>query len=270
MVSGTKYPILLVHGMGYRDDLRIGYWGRIPGALEAMGCRVFLGNQEANAAVDTNGRKLAERIDEILEETGADKVNIIAHSKGGLDSRYAITVLNMGDKVASLTTLATPHNGSKTVDKLLKLPDWLVRFAALCADGFARLLGDRHPDSYRVFHSFTTAGAAAFNEAVPDREGILYRSYAFVMKGPGSDLLMWLQNLVVRKIEGENDGLLTPEAVRWGEFGGTCRGVGRRGISHCDEVDLRRRPLSRKQGEGLSDVTDLYRAIAADLRERGL
>jgi triacylglycerol lipase len=67
----------------------------------------------------------------------------------------------------------------------------------------------------------------------------------------------------------ENDGLLTPEAVRWGEFKGICRGVGRRGISHNDEIDLRRRPLSKQTGDGLSDVTDLYREIVSGLRKQG-
>ena len=53
---------------------------------------------------------------------------------------------------------------------------------------------------------------------------------------------------------GENDGLLPPEAVKWGIFKGVYRGVGNRGISHCDEIDMRRRPLSKKAGEGLSDI----------------
>ena len=80
---------------------------------------------------------------------------------------------------------------------------------------------------------------------------------------------MFLPSLVVGWIEGENDGLLTPEAVKWGEFQGICRGNGRRGISHADEVDMRRRPLSRKNGDGIADITDLYRNIAVDLMKRG-
>ena len=76
------YPLLLVHGMGFRDDKKFGYWGRIPKALEEAGCRVFFGNQDSNADIETNGRHIAVRIDEILAETGAEKVNIIAHSRG--------------------------------------------------------------------------------------------------------------------------------------------------------------------------------------------
>ena len=64
---------------------------------------------------------------------------------------------------------------------------------------------------------------------------------------------------------GENDGLLPPEAVKWGIFKGVYRGAGNRGISHCDEIDMRRRPLSKKAGEGLSDILDIYREMVSDL-----
>lgn len=36
-----KYPLLMVHGMGFRDNRVIGYWGRIPKALEKCGAEVF-------------------------------------------------------------------------------------------------------------------------------------------------------------------------------------------------------------------------------------
>ena len=164
-------------------------------------------------------------------------MNIIAHSKGGLDSRYAISTLNMGEKVASLTTMSTPHNGSKSVDKLLRFPDPIVRFAGFCTDICFRIAGDKNPSTYKVFHLFSTKGAELFNKNNPDHSGVYYQSYAFVMKNPTSDMLMWLQNLVVGIWEGENDGLLTPDSVKWGNFKGIYRGNGRRGISHCDEID---------------------------------
>lgn len=63
------------------------------------------------------------------------------------------------------------------------------------------------------------------------------------MKSPFSDITLAIPNLVVGWIEGENDGLLTPKSAIWGELHGIFRGNGRRGISHADEVDMRRRPL---------------------------
>jgi triacylglycerol lipase len=90
------------------------------------------------------------------------------------------------------------------------------------------------------------------------------------MKKPSSDFFMWLPNLVVKSIEGENDGLLAPASVEWGIFKGIYRGVGNRGISHCDEIDMRRKPLSKKVGDGVSDIVDIYRQIAFDLARNGL
>lgn len=267
MEKKLNYPVLLVHGMGFRDDKFFSYWGRIPETLEEMGCQVYLSNQDCNAEIETNGEHIAQRVREILEETGAEKINIIAHSKGGLDSRWAIS--RLGVPAASLTTLASPHHGSKTVDFLLKFPDFMVRFVGFCADIWCRFIGDRHPASYRVFHALTTEKAAEFNRNVPNREGVSYQSYAFAMKGPFSDCSMLLPNLFVGWIEGENDGLLPPAAVRWGDFRGIYRGVTRRGVSHMDEIDFRRRPLAIRNGKEELDILDLYRQIINDLAEQG-
>lgn len=269
MENYLKYPVLLVHGMGFRDNDLVCYWGRIPKALEAMGCRVFFGNQDSIAPVSANGEYLVGRIKEVLDETGAEKVNIIAHSKGGLDSRYAISQLGAAPMVASLTTVSTPHHGSKTVDKLMTLPEWVIRTVAFFADTAFRFAGDQHPDAYKVFHTFTTDIAARFNADTPDAEGILYQSYATVMKKPTSDPILWLSNIVVNKIEGENDGLLPPDAVKWGDFKGIIRGDGRPGFSHLDQIDLRRRPLYKRHNEGLADIVDLYTGIVTELKQQG-
>ena len=54
-----------------------------------------------------------------MQKTGCGKVNIIAHSKGGLDSRYAISKLGSDKYVASLTTINTPHHGCLFAEYLL-------------------------------------------------------------------------------------------------------------------------------------------------------
>ena len=268
----TKYPILLVHGIGFRDNRWLNYWGRIPGRLKEQGAVIFYGEQDSHGSVESNGRFLCERVKKILEETGAEKVNVIAHSKGGLDSRWMIAHLDHGKRVASLTTIATPHHGSRTVDLLLRLPDTLVRFAAFCCDVWYRVLGDRQPDAYKVFHMLSTKEAREFNAQTPDAAGVYYQSYAFAMKKIRSDLLMWLPCLVVRLVEGINDGLVTPESAGWGDFRGVFTGTRTRGISHCDEVDLRRRPFDRKgrtYGNEVADITEFYCGIVEELKEKG-
>lgn len=262
-----KFPILFVHGMGFHDNKYISYWGRIPKVFEKKGVPVYFGYQDSNADIETNGLHIANKIDEIIKETGAEKINIIAHSKGGLDCRYAISALGRGDKVASLTTISTPHNGSKTVDLLMKLPDSLVRFAGSCTDFVFRILGDKNPNSYKVFHSFTTKEAKIFNEKYKNNENVFYQSYAFVMKNAFSDIFLFVPHIVISIVEGKNDGLLTPESAKWGEFKGVYMGVGRRGISHCDEVDMRRRAFSKSKGNGVSDILEIYEEIYVKLSE---
>ena len=266
-----KYPVLMVHGMGYRDEKQPGYWGRIPDSLEALGCKIYYGHQDSAATAESNGRMLQKRINEVLAETGAEKVNVIAHSKGGLDSRYAISSLGMGDKIASLTTMSTPHNGSKTVDLLLKVPDFLVRCAGFLTDSFYRRFGDSEPKAYDVFYLFSTKGAEKFNLENPNDPRVFYQSYAFIMKNPASDLLMWLTYSAVRLVEGDNDGLLTPANARFTNFKGVYTGRGRRGISHADEVDVRRRRLSKKERSenGLSDITEIYADAVRELYQKG-
>ena len=264
-----KYPILLVHGMGFRDDRTIGYWGRIPRKLKENGFSVYLSGQDSNGSIESNSRKVVESIDKVLKAEHADKVNIIAHSKGGLEARYAASSLGYSDKIASITTLSTPHNGSKTVDKLMKIPEPLIKGGCKVTDLWFRLLGDKNPDTFSAICSFRTEDARRFNEQNPDIESIYYQSYAFLMKHSRSDMLMWFPNLVVRHWDGENDGLLSPESVKWGNFKGVVTGVGSRGISHCDEVDMRRCRLSGKKGNGVSDISDFYIGIAKELEQMG-
>ena len=80
---------------------------------------------------------------------------------------------------------------------------------------------------------------------------------------------MLVPGMVVKFLEGSNDGLLAPRAVMWTNFRGIVKSSSNRGISHCDEVDMRRRKLSNKQGEGINDITDFYISIVNELREKG-
>lgn len=80
----TKYPLLLIHGMGFRDRKYLNYWGRIPKYLMANGAQIYYGGQDSNASIEYNARFIANKIEKILKECNTDKFNIFAHSKGGL------------------------------------------------------------------------------------------------------------------------------------------------------------------------------------------
>ena len=266
----TKYPIVLIHGAGFRDLKWPVYWGRIPGALERRGARVFYGLQDCWASTETNAREIVHRIDAILRETGAEKVNLIAHSKGGLEARMAASSLQAGDRIASITTIATPHHGSRTIDRLFSAPKVLFDLAAFAVNNWIRVVGDRKPDFLEVCRGFTTERMAAFNRENPDVPGVFYQSFGCVMSRPLSDINLSTANFVLDRIEGENDGLVSLTSAQWGDNFTVIRGNTRRGISHLDAIDLRRRPFSRKGGEGVRDICDVYVAIAAELKARGL
>ncbi len=264
----TKYPIILVHGMGVRDFF-ISAWGRVPKLLQKRGCKVFCGTQDANGSVEDNAAVLKARVLGVIAECGCDMVYIIAHSKGGLDARYMITHLDMASKVASLTTVATPHHGSKTVDFAHRFPKFLLTFGSKITDLIFKIAGDKHPKTYECICTLTTKWASSFNQATPNAPDVYYQSYAFYMKHWYSDIFMWLPYLAVYLFDGKSDGLVAPSSAQWGNFRGAFCGNSRRGISHCDEVDMRRFRFTKKNGDGVSDMAVFYGNVVAELADMG-
>jgi triacylglycerol lipase len=264
----TVYPIVLVHGMGVQDNNFYLSWGRIPRCLRENGAAVFYGNTEAFAPIKDNAQILRKRIDEILAKTGAKKVNIIAHSKGGIDARYAISSLKVADKVASLTTIASPHNGSLALDFYCSFPRFLQRIVAFFPDVFGKITGDKKSDFFTVTHEISAKKMAQFNTENPDVDGVYYQSFALLMANMFSDITMTPQYLLVRIFDGQNDGLLSPKSVEWTNFRGVIRSATNRGISHNDGVDFRRRRLcEKKTANGYSDIVDFYIELAEGLKK---
>lgn len=266
----TEYPIVLIHGAGFRDLKWPVYWGRIPKVLESHGAELYYGLQDSWASVEQNAKTIVERIDEILQQTGKTKVNIIAHSKGGLEARVVASSLGYGAKIASITTIATPHRGSKTIDYLFRFPRGIFNIAAFAVNNWIKIVGDKKPDFLKVCEDFTTQKMAQFNQHNPDFPGIFYQSYACVMRHPFSDINLSTANFIVKLIEGPNDGLVTVESASWGENVHILKPNAFRGISHLDAIDLRRFPLTKRTGDGVSDICDIYVQIVEDLQKRGL
>lgn len=239
-ICRTRYPLLLVHGVGFRDFHYFNYWGRIPRELVRNGARVYYGHQEAWGTVEDNGEILKTKIQEILKETGAGKVNIIAHSKGGLDSRYLISGLSMAPYVATLTTINTPHRGSALVEFLMRLPDPLYRRICAWIDGYFGRLGDKKPNAYLASRQLSCAYAVRFNQLYPDVPEVWYQSYASLMKHGFSSKLLCIPYWILKWLDAPNDGLVTVESARWTNFQGVVTNRRLRGISHGDMIDLTR------------------------------
>ena len=126
------------------------------------------------------------------------------------------------------------------MDKIMKLPTPIMKAGSLIFDVFMAILGDGKPDTYSCLEELTTLYMEKFNRENPDIKDIYYQSFAFAMKNPFSDILMAVPFIAVKLMDGRSDGFLTAEEVSWGNFRGIYTGTGRRGISHLDEVDMRR------------------------------
>ena len=266
-ICKTKYPILMVHGIFFRDWQYFNYWGRIPAELVRNGATVYYGNQQSSLSIVESAKELSRQIQGIIEETGCGKVNIIAHSKGGLDSRYAISCLGSAQYVASLTTISTPHYGCAWVDNTIqKAPKPLIKWVEKRYNKVFHKLGDAAPDFMGGIRDLTVERAKEFNEKVLDQEGLLYQSVMSQMKKARSGRFpLNVSYRIIKKSQGSvNDGLVPIESAKWGSYLGILTASGTRGIGHGDMIDLNRENIAG------FNVREFYVSLIAGLKEKGL
>jgi triacylglycerol lipase len=208
-IPRLPHPIVLVHGVLGYGRLHVGgsvllsYWGNIPDVLAAAGNRVLVPRLPAAAGVADRAAALKEFLD---REAPAGRIHLVAHSMGGLDSRYLISRLGLADRVLSLTTLGTPHRGTA-------FADWGVRRVERLVKPVLDLFGLRH----EAFHDLTTASCAAFNEQTPDAPNVRYFSVAGQFTLDWTMLHWQLPHRIIGAVEGANDGLVAVTSARWGE-----------------------------------------------------
>ena len=265
MICATKYPILFVHGVFFRDSRLMNYWGRIPAALQENGARVFYGENQSALSVEDSAKELARKIKEIVNQTGCGKLNIIAHSKGGLDARYAITKLDCAQYVASLTTINTPHKGCLFAEYLLNTcKPRLKNFIEKTYNRIFYALGDDNPDFMSAVKCLTNSYCEQFNKDVPDSPDVMYQSFGSKAKNRRSGRFpLNFSYPVVKKYDGDNDGLVALSSMPWGERFTPVYPIGRRGVTHADMIDLNRVDI-----KGF-DVREFYVQMLAELKERG-
>lgn len=263
-ICKTKYPILMVHGIFFRDWQFFNYWGRVPAELKRNGASVYYGKQQSARSVHDSALELKTTIMNVIEETGAEKVNIIAHSKGGLDSRYAISCLGMDKYVATLTTINTPHNGCDMVDFLLgKVPEKIATGIASKYDKLFGKLGDSKPDFMAGVHDLSAIRMKSLNEEMPDSPDVSYRSCMSVMKcALSAGFPLCISYLIIKKLNGRNDGLVWEESARHGRYR-LIENNHIRGVSHGDAIDLMRENI-----DGY-DVREFYTGLVSELKSEG-
>ncbi len=268
-ICQTKYPILLLHGIFFRDMNLFRHWGRMPHEVEMNGGQIFYGNNTSALPVPKSAEEVARRIRDIVATTGSPKVNVIAYSKGGLDIRYAIEHLGVEPMVASVVTVSTPHRGCQFLAFLLRVvPLWIQRPAAKIYNGIYKILGDTEPDVLAALHDLTPEICCLRNDYVTP-ESIYARSLGSVMrKTRHGRFPMTLTNMFAKRIDGKGgkfcDGITNIDSYEYGERYTIVMPSGNRGISHGDLIDLHRENI-----KGF-DVREFYVEIVADLKEKGL
>ena len=260
----SRYPVILVHGIAFRDKtFFFKYWGEIPSLLKKDGAIIFTGNQQAYGSIEANAKQLKMRVEEILKTTGSEKVNIIAHSRGGLEARFMISILGMDKKVASLTTLATPHRGSIMADYIIKnIHDRNIIIGVL--DFYAKIIGDDSPESLNAGIELTTDKMNEFNNTVNDSKQVYYQSYACAIDSNFFNPLWRKMFDIIAEKEGINDGLVSVNSAKWGRFRGVVSCNVKPLVTHSDIVGMH--ILS---GENCFDEVDFFRNIVHELKTSG-
>ncbi|MGM0215924.1 alpha/beta fold hydrolase [Enterococcus sp. AZ109] len=261
----TKYPLLLVHGVFFRDISYLNYWGRVPYFLKQRGANIYYGNQESAQSVEYCGQQLAQRIKQLVEETGCEKVNLIAHSKGGLDSRFAVANGEISQYVASLTTINTPHQGCIFANYLLKkAPKKLVNQVEKMYNLAFQKLGDQQPNFLAAVNDLTDESCQKLNQKMPNQPEVYYQSItSYVRKASSGKFPLNMFYPIVKHFDGRNDGLVSVASASFFNETTVIDPPGKRGISHADMIDLNRENI-----DGF-DVREFYKELIIELKMKG-
>lgn len=241
-----RHPVVLIHGiMGFAEigigSYRQAYFRAIPQRLESLGIKVYRPRLPALGSVAERAEILARA----LREIPAARVNLIAHSMGGLDARWAISRLGCASKVASLTTIGTPHRGTPVAD----VGSGLV-------DAFLRPLLSRAGLGLDAVRDLTTRKAEAFNKEVPDARRVRYACVVATTDQPATGLHPVLKPIRawLNGRSGPSDGLVPISSQVWGEV------LERVQADHWAQIGW---------SSGF-DAPALYERICTQLRRRGL
>lgn len=267
-LRAPRFPIVLCHGLYGFDvrgppSLRMQYWSSILGIL-----RKIVGAEVIVTAVPGTGSiaSRAEQLDRFLQAKAPGRgVNFMAHSMGGLDCRHLITHLKPVEYAPlSLTTIATPHRGSPFMD-------WCKEYLGLgrrrpeddeerstmttidAIDTAEQVRSSSLPSSFTTFllglfdspayaNLTTSYLTETFNPRTPDDPRVRYFSIAGRMAAPNIWHPLWFPKVVLDSAAGAdtagNDGLVSVDSARWGEFLGTLEGADHWALRGASGIEL--------------------------------
>ena len=210
MIPRLRAPIVLVHGLFGFDRVKFGHltlMSYFPGIADGL---AKAGNHVLIPALSPTG-SIADRAMQLKRFLLGSEVkgpyHIIAHSMGGLDSRYMISKLGMADHVVSLTTLGTPHRGSP-------FADWAVRKVERVVRPALTMLGIPSEG----FYDLMTERCRRFDEDTPNCPNVHYQSIGGKYEASFSRPEWLLPFHIVHTEEGPNDGVVSLKSAQFGEW----------------------------------------------------
>lgn len=231
-----RYPVFLVHGIGWRSETKLNglrYWDGVTPILDALGVQYFVSSQGAYGLIEDNAAVLKEDLELwFAAHPETEKVNIVAHSRGGLESRYLVSCLGMDYRVASITLLSVPNRGSPIAERLLESIKSENNVVAMGVDAHGRMQGDPDPQAWLAAQQLTEEYLVAFNERVPDSPRVYYQSFSGRISPKYPDLFLSTCCAEIEKTEGENDGYVSAKSAAWGTYRGIPLGETRPIVSH--------------------------------------
>jgi triacylglycerol lipase len=247
-----RHPVIFCHGMLAFSSLKLQLpeeWNcfcPLRDFLQERGLRALFPQVAPTGGVTDRARQLHDQIIRWTDEP----INIIAHSMGGLDARYLITHLGMADRVASLTTIATPHHGTCLVEWFLKnIHQRVPLLLALKALGF-------NADGFR---DVLPSACQEFNRTTPDIPQVRYFSYGGSVSLAHISPVLRRPWQMITAVEGPNDGMVSEKSAHWGEYLGTL---------HADHFAQTPDLTFVRPGENF-DPLGFYFRLTQDLARRG-
>jgi triacylglycerol lipase len=193
-----RHAVVLAHGIFGFDEIAVAgrrhrYFRNIADRLAPLGAQFHHLRVAPTAGVEARAGELVA----LVRDLPGKRLNVIAHSMGGLDARFAIARLGLAGRVASLVTIGAPHRGTPLANHPL-------------SRAAARLLGlealrDLRPDALE-----------RFNREVPDAPGVAYCSVVATSDLAHTNPLLWPTHAYLSRHGGSNDGLVPASSQRWG------------------------------------------------------
>lgn len=220
----TRYPLVLMHGFGALAGLTGGVFHREALHLRARGVAAFAPAVSPYGTLDERADEWDTHLARVVGETGAEHVNLLAFSSGGLDARLLARRPAWAGRIASLVTLSTPHRGNPLAAWALGRPDRLTALVLRAMHVAGEAAWPAPPRIADALAGLTPDAVAArfpSDEAVDGAWCASYASRAGIGTRAPMHPALQVPHRVLHRLAGANDGIVPTASMSWGEPVGT-------------------------------------------------